>query len=172
MLLGWTTDKPGSVAPGSSVQIPTLPDRGRGVQPQPVPKLLRSFDDVAFLRVEPNFDLEYRVVTQELLLVLMPPDHRLATRKSIRPQEDSDTAPRYRFQYAGSLFIRPESSAVPVSSTARSVTGPNGSRLGGAPSAGIAYAQPYCRSGWPAAVTARTSPWRVHPVTRVLSSPQ
>jgi len=56
--------------------------------------LVRGRLDVAFLRVEPDFDLEYRVVTQEPLLVLMPRDHRLATRKSIRPQE-----------IAGEIFI-------------------------------------------------------------------
>ncbi len=32
---------------------------------------------VAFLHVEPHVDLEYRVVTQEPLVVLMPSDHRL-----------------------------------------------------------------------------------------------
>jgi len=45
--------------------------------------LARGRLDVAFLRVEPHLDLEYRVVTQEPLLVLMPRDHRLAARKSI-----------------------------------------------------------------------------------------
>src|SRR2546428_9056374 len=49
--------------------------------------LARGRLDVAFLRVEPQFDLEYRVVTQEPLVVLMPSDHRLAARESIRPQE-------------------------------------------------------------------------------------
>ena len=49
--------------------------------------------------------------------------------------------PRYRFQNAGSVFIRPASRAVPVSSSARSVTGPNGSLRGGSPSSGTAYAQ-------------------------------
>jgi len=49
--------------------------------------LVRGSLDVAFLRVEPHFDLEYRVVTREPLVVLMPSDHRLAARKSIRPQE-------------------------------------------------------------------------------------
>src|SRR6267142_2325721 len=39
--------------------------------------LARGRLDVAFLRVEPHFDLEYRVVTQEPLVVLMPSDHRL-----------------------------------------------------------------------------------------------
>ncbi len=42
---------------------------------------------MAFLRVEPQVHLEYRVVTQEPLVVLMPSDHRLTARESIRPQE-------------------------------------------------------------------------------------
>ena len=46
--------------------------------------------------------------------------------------------PRYRFQCDGSLFSRPVSSAVPVVSRARSLTGPNGSCRGGAPCSGIA----------------------------------
>jgi LysR family hca operon transcriptional activator len=49
--------------------------------------LVRGSLDVAFLRVEPHFDLEYRVVTREPLVVLMPSHHRLTARKSIRPQE-------------------------------------------------------------------------------------
>jgi len=49
--------------------------------------LVRGSLDVAFLRVEPHFDLEYRVVTREPLVVLMPSDHRLTARKSIRPRE-------------------------------------------------------------------------------------
>src|ERR1700742_245127 len=80
--------------------------------------------------------------------------------------------PRYRFQNAGSVFIRPVSRAVPVSSRARSVTGPNGSLRGGAPSSGIAYAQVRYVSGWPVAETARTSPAAVQPVTLVLASLQ
>jgi LysR family hca operon transcriptional activator len=56
--------------------------------------LVRGSLDVAFLRVEPGFDLEYRVVTGEPLVVLMPGDHRLAARKSIRPQD-----------LAGEIFI-------------------------------------------------------------------
>src|SRR3989454_2663397 len=49
--------------------------------------LARGRLDVAFLRVEPQFDLEYRVVTQEPLVVLMPSDHRLTARESIRSEE-------------------------------------------------------------------------------------
>jgi LysR family hca operon transcriptional activator len=43
--------------------------------------------DVAFLRAEPHRDLEYRVVSEEPLVVLMPSDHRLAAHESIHPQE-------------------------------------------------------------------------------------
>jgi LysR family hca operon transcriptional activator len=39
--------------------------------------------DVAFLRVEPTFDLCYEVVDHEPLIVLMPSDHRLTSREAI-----------------------------------------------------------------------------------------
>jgi LysR family hca operon transcriptional activator len=58
-----------------------------GYSPDLADALVRGRLDVAFLRVEPNFDLEYRVVTREPLVVLMPRDHRLTARKSIRPKE-------------------------------------------------------------------------------------
>jgi LysR family hca operon transcriptional activator len=43
--------------------------------------------DLAFLRAEPGFDLDYRVVSREKLIVLMPSDHRLTERASIRPDD-------------------------------------------------------------------------------------
>jgi LysR family hca operon transcriptional activator len=43
--------------------------------------------DLAFLRVEPGYDLEYSVVDHEPLIVLMPSDHRLTARDAIRPQD-------------------------------------------------------------------------------------
>src|SRR2546428_581431 len=43
--------------------------------------------DVAFLRAEPDFDLVYRTVRQEPLVVLMPSDHPLASRRAVRPQD-------------------------------------------------------------------------------------
>jgi LysR family hca operon transcriptional activator len=58
-----------------------------GYSPDLADALARGRLDVAFLRVEPHVDLEYRVVTQEPLVVLMPSDHRLTARESIRPQE-------------------------------------------------------------------------------------
>jgi LysR family transcriptional regulator, hca operon transcriptional activator len=48
--------------------------------------LVRGRLDVAFLRVEPGYDLEYRVVDREPLIVLMPSDHRLTARSSVSPQ--------------------------------------------------------------------------------------
>jgi LysR family transcriptional regulator, hca operon transcriptional activator len=48
--------------------------------------LLRGRLDVAFLRVEPTFDLAYEVVDHEPLIVLMPSDHRLTARSSVSPQ--------------------------------------------------------------------------------------
>jgi LysR family hca operon transcriptional activator len=56
--------------------------------------LLRGRLDVAFLRVEPTFDLGYEVVDHEPLIVLMPSDHRLTTREAIHPRD-----------FAGEIFI-------------------------------------------------------------------
>jgi LysR family hca operon transcriptional activator len=49
--------------------------------------LVRERLDVAFLRVEPGFELAYEVVDSEPLIVLMPSDHRLASRETIHPRE-------------------------------------------------------------------------------------
>ncbi len=49
--------------------------------------LARGRLDLAFLRVESGYDLEYRVVDREPLIVLMPSDHRLTARKAVRPQD-------------------------------------------------------------------------------------
>src|SRR6478672_3515189 len=43
--------------------------------------------DLAFLRAEPGYDLEYHVVDREPLIVLMPNDHRLTARSSVTPQD-------------------------------------------------------------------------------------
>jgi LysR family transcriptional regulator, hca operon transcriptional activator len=56
--------------------------------------LARGRLDVAFLRAEPGYDLGYEVVDREPLIVLMPRDHRLASRKAIHPRE-----------FAGEIFI-------------------------------------------------------------------
>jgi LysR family hca operon transcriptional activator len=49
--------------------------------------LVRGRLDVAFLRVEPTFDLCYEVVDHEPLIVLMPSDHRLTEREAIHSRE-------------------------------------------------------------------------------------
>jgi LysR family transcriptional regulator, hca operon transcriptional activator len=49
--------------------------------------LVRGRLDVAFLRVEPDFDLVYEVVDHEPLIVLMPSDHPLTAREAIHPRE-------------------------------------------------------------------------------------
>lgn len=49
--------------------------------------LARGRLDLAFLRVEPGYDLEYQVVDREPLIVLMPNDHRLTARSSVSPQD-------------------------------------------------------------------------------------
>jgi LysR family hca operon transcriptional activator len=56
--------------------------------------LVRGRLDVAFLRAEPAFDLRYESVDREPLIVLMPSDHRLASREAIHPRE-----------LAGEIFI-------------------------------------------------------------------
>jgi LysR family transcriptional regulator, hca operon transcriptional activator len=56
--------------------------------------LVRGRLDVAFLRTEPAFDLCYEVVDHEPLIVLLPSDHRLTSRKAIQPRE-----------FVGEIFI-------------------------------------------------------------------
>jgi LysR family hca operon transcriptional activator len=43
--------------------------------------------DLAFLRAEPGFDLSYRTVGREPLVVLMPSDHALTARAVVTPQD-------------------------------------------------------------------------------------
>jgi LysR family transcriptional regulator, hca operon transcriptional activator len=47
--------------------------------------LARGRLDLAFLRVESGYDLEYHVVDSEPLIVLMPSDHRLTARSCVSP---------------------------------------------------------------------------------------
>ncbi len=47
--------------------------------------LARGKLDLAFMRAEPGFDLDYRVVHREKLFVLMPSDHWLTERTAIAP---------------------------------------------------------------------------------------
>jgi LysR family transcriptional regulator, hca operon transcriptional activator len=49
--------------------------------------LIRGRLDLAFLRVEPDYDLAYQVVDREPLIVLMPSDHRLTAKQAIHPRE-------------------------------------------------------------------------------------
>lgn len=49
--------------------------------------LARGKLDLAFLRAEPGFDLDYRVVSREKLITLMPSDHPLTARTTIRPED-------------------------------------------------------------------------------------
>ncbi|MET0936938.1 MAG: LysR substrate-binding domain-containing protein [Luteibacter sp.] len=43
--------------------------------------------DIAFMRAEPDYDLEYRVIGREALVMLMPSDHRLAKRKAVTAKD-------------------------------------------------------------------------------------
>src|SRR6476660_8194078 len=49
--------------------------------------LVRGRLDLAFMRVEPGYDLAYHVVDREPLIVLMPSDHRLTATQAIHPHE-------------------------------------------------------------------------------------
>jgi LysR family hca operon transcriptional activator len=56
--------------------------------------LARGRLDLAFLRVEPAYDLGYHVVDHEPLIVLMPSDHRLTEREAVHPRD-----------FVGEIFI-------------------------------------------------------------------
>jgi LysR family transcriptional regulator, hca operon transcriptional activator len=49
--------------------------------------LARGRLDLAFLRIEPGYDLCFHVVDREPLIVLMPSDHRLSARETVGPQD-------------------------------------------------------------------------------------
>jgi LysR family hca operon transcriptional activator len=56
--------------------------------------LTRGGMDLAFMRLEPGYDLGYHVVDREPLIVLMPRDHRLTAREAVSPQD-----------FVGEIFI-------------------------------------------------------------------
>ncbi len=56
--------------------------------------LARGRLDLAFLRAEPGYDLAYHVVDRVPLIVLMPRDHRLTARETVRPKD-----------FVGEIFI-------------------------------------------------------------------
>jgi LysR family hca operon transcriptional activator len=56
--------------------------------------LARGRLDLAFMRVQPGYELEYHVVDREPLIVLMPSDHRLIAKQAIHPRE-----------FVGEIFI-------------------------------------------------------------------
>ena len=49
--------------------------------------LTRGGMDLAFMRLEPGYDLGYHVVDREPLIVLMPRDHRLTAHETVSPQD-------------------------------------------------------------------------------------
>jgi len=58
-----------------------------GYSPDLAEALARGRLDLAFLRVEPGYDLGYHVVDREPLIVLMPSDHRLTAKQAVHPRE-------------------------------------------------------------------------------------
>jgi LysR family hca operon transcriptional activator len=52
--------------------------------------LTRGKIDIAFLRREPEPDLEFKLVAKEPLVAILPSDHRLASRKAIAPRDLAD----------------------------------------------------------------------------------
>ncbi len=58
-----------------------------GYSPDLADAVARGRLDLGFLRAESGFDLDYRVVSRERLVVLMPNDHRLTARAAIRPED-------------------------------------------------------------------------------------
>jgi LysR family transcriptional regulator, hca operon transcriptional activator len=56
--------------------------------------LTRGRMDLAFMRLEPGYDLGYHVVDREPLIVLMPRDHRLTVREAVSSQD-----------FVGEIFI-------------------------------------------------------------------
>jgi LysR family transcriptional regulator, hca operon transcriptional activator len=66
-----------------SIQITVSSD----YSPDLAAALARGRLDLAFLRVEPDYDLGYQVVDREPLIVLMPSDHRLTAKQAIHPRE-------------------------------------------------------------------------------------
>jgi len=58
-----------------------------GYSPDLAEALARGRLDLAFLRVEPGYDLGYQVVDREPLVVLMPSDHSLTAKQAIHPRD-------------------------------------------------------------------------------------
>jgi LysR family hca operon transcriptional activator len=58
-----------------------------GYSPDLADALARGRLDLGFLWAEPGFDLDYRVVSREKLIVLMPSDHGLTARAAIHPED-------------------------------------------------------------------------------------
>jgi LysR family transcriptional regulator, hca operon transcriptional activator len=52
--------------------------------------LQRGKLDIAFMRREPKTDLEFRPIVKEPLVVVLPSDHRFATREAIDPRDLTD----------------------------------------------------------------------------------
>ena len=90
--IGFQTDHEMTRLPGA---MHVLRDELKNIQitissdysPNLAEALVRGRLDLAFLRVEPGYDLGYHVVDREPLIVLMPSDHRLTAKQAIHPRE-------------------------------------------------------------------------------------
>jgi LysR family transcriptional regulator, hca operon transcriptional activator len=74
----------------TNIQIVVTSD----LSPNLAEALIRGRLDLAFMRIEPGYDLGYHVVDHEPLIVLMPRDHRLTAREAVSPQD-----------FVGEIFI-------------------------------------------------------------------
>ena len=74
----------------TNIQIVVTSD----LSPNLAEALTRGRLDVAFMRLEPGYDLGYHVVDNEPLIVLMPIDHRLTACEAVSPQD-----------FVGEIFI-------------------------------------------------------------------
>jgi LysR family hca operon transcriptional activator len=74
----------------TNIQIVVTSD----LSPNLADALTRGRLDLAFMRLEPGYDLGYHVVDHEPLIVLMPIDHRLTAREAVSPQD-----------FVGEIFI-------------------------------------------------------------------
>ena len=85
--------------------------------------LTRGRMDVAFMRLEPGYDLGYYVVDREPLIVLMPRDHRLTAHETVSPQDFIGEIFIGGSNKAGVCAPSPKTICAAQRSTSNSITG-------------------------------------------------